>query len=300
MPGVAASSAAASSPSQRLGRRRSPSPRAASCSSAAPESSAGRPARASSASSLRVIGAPRSARPRAPRRRALRSSRSSSSSPSSTPRSSSSLVCSRTFLAAVSSATRARYSSSARAPRRPLRLVRPCPCRLFRAGLTPAPSRGSSDEAGQRLAVAAQRGDRDPLLGAVVAVAGRARTRPPGRPTRGRRPRRRRRRGRRSSPARGGAGTRGLAESPHEGRVRVDHRRRAGGRWRAPGVSGRSPTCSRIASGSCSGRKRMSTSMTQVSGTLFRASPPRIRPRLIEGRSNRAELCAQTVATRCP
>ena len=56
-------------------------------------------------------------------------------------------------------------------------------------------------------------------------------------------------------------------------------------------VSGRPPSWARISSGSCSGRKRMSTSMTQVSGTLFSASPPQIRPRLIEGRSKRAELC---------
>ena len=34
----------------------------------------------------------------------------------------------------------------------------------------------------------------------------------------------------------------------------------------------------------------MSTSMTHESGTLLSASPPRIRPRLIEGRSNRSEL----------
>ena len=35
----------------------------------------------------------------------------------------------------------------------------------------------------------------------------------------------------------------------------------------------------------------MSTSMTQVSGTLLSASPPQMRPRLIDGRSKRAELC---------
>ena len=34
----------------------------------------------------------------------------------------------------------------------------------------------------------------------------------------------------------------------------------------------------------------MSTSITQRSGTLLSASPPRMRPRLIEGRSNRSEL----------
>ena len=34
----------------------------------------------------------------------------------------------------------------------------------------------------------------------------------------------------------------------------------------------------------------MSTSITQASGTLLSASPPRMRPRLIEGRSNRSEL----------
>ena len=34
----------------------------------------------------------------------------------------------------------------------------------------------------------------------------------------------------------------------------------------------------------------MSTSITQLSGTLLSASPPRMRPRLIEGRSNRSEL----------
>ena len=33
----------------------------------------------------------------------------------------------------------------------------------------------------------------------------------------------------------------------------------------------------------------MSTSMAQASGTLFSASPPRIRPRLIEGRSKRSD-----------
>ena len=33
----------------------------------------------------------------------------------------------------------------------------------------------------------------------------------------------------------------------------------------------------------------MSTSITQRSGTLLSASPPRMRPRLIEGRSNRSE-----------
>ena len=35
----------------------------------------------------------------------------------------------------------------------------------------------------------------------------------------------------------------------------------------------------------------MSTSITHRSGTLLSASPPRIRPRLIEGRSNSSELC---------
>ena len=35
----------------------------------------------------------------------------------------------------------------------------------------------------------------------------------------------------------------------------------------------------------------MSTSMAHRSGTLLSASPPRIRPRLIEGRSNSSELC---------
>ena len=35
----------------------------------------------------------------------------------------------------------------------------------------------------------------------------------------------------------------------------------------------------------------MSTSITHRSGTLLRASPPTIRPRLIEGRSNSSELC---------
>ena len=35
----------------------------------------------------------------------------------------------------------------------------------------------------------------------------------------------------------------------------------------------------------------MSTSITHRSGTLFSASPPQIRPRLIEGRSNSSELC---------
>ena len=34
----------------------------------------------------------------------------------------------------------------------------------------------------------------------------------------------------------------------------------------------------------------MSTSITHESGTLLSASPPRMRPRLIEGRSNRSEL----------
>src|SRR6185295_7126182 len=35
----------------------------------------------------------------------------------------------------------------------------------------------------------------------------------------------------------------------------------------------------------------MSTSIMHRSGTLLSASPPRIRPRLIEGRSNSSELC---------
>src|SRR5436190_1040212 len=35
----------------------------------------------------------------------------------------------------------------------------------------------------------------------------------------------------------------------------------------------------------------MSTSMTHRSGTLLSASPPQIRPRLIEGRSKSSELC---------
>ena len=35
----------------------------------------------------------------------------------------------------------------------------------------------------------------------------------------------------------------------------------------------------------------MSTSIAHRSGTLLSASPPRIRPRLIEGRSNSSELC---------
>ena len=37
------------------------------------------------------------------------------------------------------------------------------------------------------------------------------------------------------------------------------------------------------------GRKRMSTSMVQTSGTLLKASPPTIRARLIDGRSKRSE-----------
>ena len=44
-----------------------------------------------------------------------------------------------------------------------------------------------------------------------------------------------------------------------------------------------------ISPGSWLGRKRMSTSMVQRSGTLLKASPPMIRARLIDGRSKRSE-----------
>ena len=176
--------------------------------------------------------------------------------------------------------------------------------RGFLAGFLPAPpfaSRLSSagvigghhpreapDEALERLAVAAQRADRDPLPGPVVAVADRAEldgghagarnetaSEAPSRPT---------------LITRSGWCGEAASQSPRtkgeSGSTTAGGRRKVA-RTR---VSGRLATCSRISSGSWSGRKRMSTSMTQVSGTLFRASPPMIRPRLIEGRSNRAEL----------
>ena len=44
----------------------------------------------------------------------------------------------------------------------------------------------------------------------------------------------------------------------------------------------------------------MSTSITQVSGTLFKASPPRIRPRLIDGRSNSSEDCLENGSDSIP
>ena len=44
-----------------------------------------------------------------------------------------------------------------------------------------------------------------------------------------------------------------------------------------------------ISPGSWLGRKRMSTSIVQRSGTLLKASPPMMRARLIDGRSKRSE-----------
>ena len=44
----------------------------------------------------------------------------------------------------------------------------------------------------------------------------------------------------------------------------------------------------------------MSTSITQVSGTLFNASPPMIRPRLIEGRSKSSEDCSENGSDSIP
>ena len=146
------------------------------------------------------------------------------------------------------------------------------------------------DEALERVAVGAQRGDRDPLLGAVVAVADRDRTRLRARRHRGTRPRPTLRRARRSSPARGGGARRRGRGPSTKGESSSTT---AGGRLNVAItlVSGSPCTWARISSGSCSGRNLTSTSITQVSGTRFSASPPTIRPRLIEGRSKSRELC---------
>jgi hypothetical protein len=58
---------------------------------------------------------------------------------------------------------------------------------------------------------------------------------------------------------------------------------------RTTSTSSIAPTWARISSGSWPGRKRTSTSTTHVSGTLLSASPPMIRPRLMEGRSNSSD-----------
>ena len=84
-------------------------------------------------------------------------------------------------------------------------------------------------EVAERLAVALQRGDRDPLLGAVVAAADRARTRPPGCPPRGTRSRRTRRRGRSISASPSTERLDGVAQRAARRVVARDDRRRA--RW---------------------------------------------------------------------
>ena len=210
-------------------------------------------------------------RPRRPARASSSSSSRSSSSVSSSSRSSSSSSSSSRLLLVAAPRLLERRSviralSSRRAPRRrprgsrrrartpasrPARWParRPGRCPPSASGLTPRHPREAPDEALERLPVAAQRVDRDPLTRARGARRRSGRTRPPGPPRRGRRPRRRRRRGRRSSPARDGA-----ARPPRRGPATKGSPARppraGAGRWRARWVSGRPLTCSRISSGS--------------------------------------------------